>query len=271
MSRWMRMGRLLPKRPEIYEIAQRYVDDYRGENNSNPETNGEYRLLSRLLPKASVAFDVGANVGQWTKRALSINPTLHIHCFEPNSRTYRKLCENDFPPAVVRNNIGLGSSAERRRLYLFDDFPEMDSLYRRQGLEAIGLKPQGREEMIQLTTLDDYCRRQRVDRIDFLKVDVEGHELEVFKGAAGMLARRAIRQIQFEYGGCNIDAGVLLKDLLSFFGDYDYSFYKILPDRLLSVPRYDQRMENFQYQNWLMALRTQEGNPMDDQDRTEDR
>ncbi len=89
--------------------------------------------------------------------------------------------------------------------------------------------------------------------IDLVKVDVEGHELEVFKGAAGMLAQGKIKRIQFEYGGCNIDSRVLLKDLFEFLLPYGYAFYKVFPRELRRVPRYDQRLENFQYQNWVAA------------------
>jgi len=80
--------------------------------------------------------------------------------------------------------------------------------------------------------------------IDFLKVDVEGHELEVFKGATGMLSQSRIGHIQFEYGGCNIDARVLLKDLFDFFTPYRYASINY-PNDLRHVPRYDQRLENF--------------------------
>ena len=80
---------------------------------------------------------------------------------------------------------------------------------------------------------------------------MEGHELEVFKGAAGMLTQGKIKRIQFEYGGCNIDSRVLLKDLFEFLLPYGYAFYKVFPRELRRVLRYDQRLENFQYQNWV--------------------
>jgi hypothetical protein len=58
--------------------------------------------------------------------------------------------------------------------------------------------------------------------------------------------------VQFEYGGCNIDSKVFLKDIFEFFEEMNYSFYKIFPDRLKPFERYDQRLDNFKYQNWLM-------------------
>ena len=68
-----------------------------------------------------------------------------------------------------------------------------------------------------------------------------------------MLAEGRIKTIQFEYGGCNIDARVFLKDLFDFFSHFSYEFHKIQPQALRPVERYDQRLEDFQYQNWLLV------------------
>ena len=82
---------------------------------------------------------------------------------------------------------------------------------------------------------------------------MEGHELEVFKGGESLFREGRVQVIQFEYGGCNIDSKVLLKDIFEFFEGMNYGFCKIFPDRLKPVERYDQRLENFKYQNWLMV------------------
>lgn len=71
---------------------------------------------------------------------------------------------------------------------MFGDGPGANSLYRRQGLR-LGLAPQSREEVVRVELLNSYCQRAEIQAIDFLKIDVEGHELEVLKGAADMLAK----------------------------------------------------------------------------------
>lgn len=109
-----------------------------------------------------------------------------------------------------------------------------------------------------MQTLDRYCETADIAYIDFMKVDVEGHELEVFKGAMTLLRQKRIGMIQFEYGGCNIDARTLLKDFIEFFEALDYDLYKVFATELRRVPRYDQRLENFQYQNWVAKSRRPE-------------
>ncbi|MBU2623833.1 MAG: FkbM family methyltransferase [Proteobacteria bacterium] len=247
------MLRLLPHNNFFYRICKRYIDLYNSENNCNILTNGELRLMRSVLPHCKTVFDVGANVGDWTALAFEIKPDLQIHCFEPSEATFRHLVARNFDAEVTYNNCGLGSSTGEATLYVYRDGSGENSLYKRRGLEdGWGLDPQTQTETVVLQALDEYCKNENVHHIDFLKVDVEGHELEVFKGALGMIAQGKIKRIQFEYGGCNIDARVLLKDIFDFFAPYGYVFYKVFPCELRHVTRYDQRLENFQYQNWVI-------------------
>lgn len=241
---------ILSRNRHLYKLCKRYVDRYNSENNSNINTNGELRLMQTVLPQCAKVFDVGANVGEWTALALEINPSLQIHCFEPSAATFQRLQAPG--GTAIYNNFGLSSAPGEMTLWVFADGAGINSLYKRQGLEdGYGLAEQQKAETVRLDTLDAYCQRAGVQVIDLMKVDVEGHELEVFKGAAGMLARGNIKRIQFEYGGCNIDSRVLLKDLFDFLVPYEYNLYKVFPRELQRVARYDQRLENFQYQNWI--------------------
>jgi FkbM family methyltransferase len=245
-------SRLPPYNPRLYHLCRRYVSRYDAENNSNIQTNGELRFMQQTLVNCQTVFDVGANVGNWAALALQINPKLTIHCFEPSYATYQRLLAQAFPPSVICNNFGLSSATGERLLYVFENGAGINSLYRREGLEDCrGLAPQELVETVRLDTLDNYCKELDIQAIDYLKTDVEGHELEVFKGATEMLEAGRVRIVQFEYGGCNIDARVLLKDIFRFFGKFDYTLCKLYPEGLRQVAHYDQRLENFQYQNWI--------------------
>jgi|SRR5438128_4603378 len=236
----------------LYRACRRYVDRYNGENNSDIRTNGELRFMQRVLPRCQTVFDVGANVGDWTALALSISSGLAVHCFEPSRFTYHKLLERRFPATVICNNFGLSSFVKETKLHVFETGSPLNCLYPRAGLDDLGIQSQLHEEVIQLSTVDTYCRERSLSQIDFLKLDVEGHELEVFKGMTESLSQGRVQIIQFEYGGCNIDAGVLLKDIWRFFEKFGYAFYKINPKGIKRAADYSQSFENFQYQNWAV-------------------
>ena len=246
--------KILPKNRHLYSFCKSYVEKHDGDCNGDMMTNGEYRLMQHFLPDSSVVFDVGAHTGEWAKHALTIRPNLEIHCFEPGRDNFEKLVMNVAGDHVICNDFGLGSSKGERPFFIYRDAPGLNSLYQRRGLEdGWGLEKTEEIETVRLDTLENYCREKNIKKIDFIKIDVEGHELEVFKGGDSLFRDGRVRVIQFEYGGCNIDSKVLLKDIFEFFEGMEYRFYKILPDTLRPVERYDQRLENFKYQNWLIV------------------
>jgi FkbM family methyltransferase len=239
-------------RDRAYGYAKRYVDHCEGNNNPDIKTNGELRFLRTTIAQCKVVFDVGANVGEWANLVLQINPAVQLHCFEPSKSTFAKLAVQHFPANIVINNFGLSSTSRQAKLFVFGEGNGMNSLHRRQGLEYLGLAPQEREETIELQTLDEYCSKHDVVKIDYLKLDVEGHELEVLRGAENALNDGRIGMAQFEYGGCNIDSRVLLKDIFDFVQSLPYVVCKILPESIQQLSGYSQALETFQYSNWLL-------------------
>lgn len=243
----------LPFSRHLYNFCKSYVEKHDGDCNGDMATNGELRVMRQSLPGCSVVFDVGAHTGEWVRLALEINPHLQIHCFEPSKDNFEKLTANVKSNRAVCNPFGLSSRKGEQAFFIYRDAPGLNSLYQRRGLEdGWGLEATHEIETVQFDTLENYCRDRNIENVDFMKIDVEGHELEVFKGGGSLFREGRVRVIQFEYGGCNIDSKVFLKDIFEFFAGMHYRFYKILPDRLKPVGRYDQRLENFKYQNWLM-------------------
>ncbi len=236
----------LPAPRLFYRLCRFYHHTRDSENFGDMTLNGEVRFLRSQAAACRVLFDVGANRGAWTRHALDATQDAQIHCFEPLSALYQRLHANRFPERVVCHPVGLSDDVGERPIYV-----ETTSLHNRRLGPADGPSIP-KTETIRLTTLDAYCAEQDIDQIDFLKLDVEGHELAVLRGGQAMIRNEGIRRIQFEYGPFNIYARVLLRDFFAFFQDLPYDIYKITPRRLIPLPAYDPRLENFQYKNFAV-------------------
>src|SRR5258708_1156157 len=71
-----------------------------------------------------------------------------------------------------------------------------------------------------MDTIDNFCKINNISNIDFLKIDVEGHELSVLKGAQYMLTNKHIKIIQFEFNSHNVYSRVFLRDFYLMLKDY---------------------------------------------------
>jgi FkbM family methyltransferase len=236
-----------------YEICRHHANKEFAENRSDFNTNGELWLLKANLPELKTVFDVGSHVGEWASQVLRLNPRIDLHCFEPCKKTFQVIQAKEFEQNVTCNNFGLGSDNARKTLFVYGDLSEGNSLYLRRGLEKIvDTELQAETEQVEIRTLDSYCNEKNIGEIDFLKIDVEGNELDVIKGGKEYFEGERIKVAQFEYGGCYIDSRILLKDFFDFFDGMSYSIFLLYPTRVCLIPYYDQRLENFQYKNFLI-------------------
>ncbi len=216
-------------------------------------TNGEMVLLrnlkARIASPKPVLFDVGANVGEYSNLLGDVFPGAKIYAFEPSTPTWEVLKSKLTHPNIEAVNLGLSNAVEQLKLYRDKELSSMASVYPRQ----LGDTTLKNYEMISLTTLDQFCEERGISFIDFLKIDVEGHELKVFEGATRMLAQRAIRFIQFEFGGTNIDSKVFLRDFVNILSP-NYRLYRLVTDGVYPVT-YGETMEIFTYTNYFAELR----------------
>ena len=177
----------------------------------------------------------------------------YVHCFEPAPATFPKLQavlkSHQLQGKAFAINAGLSDSDGTMELYINEESSGVNSFYNRR-LEGLGITYE-KSETVRVTTVDGYCYENAIPHIDFLKVDVEGHELAVMRGAAEMLKKQVIDYIQFEYGGCWIDSRTLFLDMYDFLTSFGYIIGKIMPKGIEFYDNYDQRLETFQMANFL--------------------
>jgi FkbM family methyltransferase len=221
-------------------------------------SSGEKAVMELVRERGKppyIVFDVGANRGQYLGLVLGSFAAndVSVHCFEPSEFTFQQL-ERDFAERcrdnVRLNNCALGKEPAQLTLYYDKPGSGLASLTRRR-LDHFGIQVE-HSEQVAVETIDRYCQKHHIDQIDLLKLDVEGHEMDVLAGASEMFARNAIGVVTFEFGGCNIDTRSFFQDYFYFFRDAGMRIYRISPRGYLrAIDRYQEACEQFRTTNFV--------------------
>jgi FkbM family methyltransferase len=182
-----------------------------------PDEMGKHPIkdMKRFLPdNHPMIFDVGANEGQTIHVFHHQFPSSTIHSFEPSPETFKKLKERASSVANVHLwNCALGS-APGPMTFLENSSSVMSSFL---PLGKFGWGTITKKTLVEVKTIDQFCRDESVERIDILKSDTQGYDLEVFKGAERTIRENRIGLIYFEIIFCD-----MYKNLPSFSEVYDF-------------------------------------------------
>jgi FkbM family methyltransferase len=242
---------------KLHALALRQMNFSRA---SSYRTNGELHSLKQLARRWRnrhvTLFDVGANVGEFTLEILEAfsDQKFQLYAFEPSARAFAQL-KSRVPdrPSLQLVNKGLSKEEGTVELFFPDEGSALASLYQRDlGHTKLSF---GKKALVNVTTLDRFCRENRIERIDLLKLDVEGHELSVLQGARELMSNNAIEVIQFEFGGTNIDSKSYFKDFFQLLSP-KYTLYRILPHGLRELRKYSEKLEIFQSANYLAIAKS---------------
>jgi FkbM family methyltransferase len=207
--------------------------------------NGEAGVLETLRgDHLNVVLDVGANHGDWTAQLLRFHSHAQVHLFEIAPPAYDQLSRNfATKPNVTLYPFGLGSHAGR---IPFHYYPGQDML----SSAALHVHP-GPEQTLsgELRRGDVWARATGIEKIDYLKVDVEGMELDVIRSFGEVIERNAIRFIQFEHHG----GRSMLYDFYEMLGASRYKIGKIY-SRYVDFRDHGLEMEDGIGPNYLAVL-----------------
>ena len=196
---------------------------------------GEYeniitRFVEDLIRErgCKVFLDAGANFGWYTTLFAKYADTSgEVHAFEPVPKTFENLRRNyemmGSPSNVKINNVALGEAESDAVINLFPDEP----------VGHASLSDHGHADAMtvncKIIRLDDYIERNRVDNVDFVKVDIEGAELSFLRGAGRLFRQQAPPIFLMEMALNQTKSfGYLPDDLIKFLRSRaDYQFFEI--------------------------------------------
>jgi FkbM family methyltransferase len=142
------------------------------------------KAFARFVERASIFADVGGHIGYYSCVAGVLNPRLKIFCFEMNRRLV-PLIRTNFEANALRDAIVVPSPvADKHRLVSYDGMSKSGG----QSIHAESQLSQKRAKRVytETITLDDYFGERGVAP-DIIKIDVEGAEMDVLRGASSLL------------------------------------------------------------------------------------
>jgi len=182
----------------------------------------------RTLDEGDLFIDVGAHLGWFSLLASSlIGPRGRVVAFEPSSLMRARLQSNvelNGSANVLVSNLALSNAKGTRRLH-GGQTEHLGLLTIESGFREIG---DVAAETVEVTTFDDWWVNNGRLQIDLMKVDVEGHEIAVMKGATEALSAGSIREMILEVSTSREpDVGYGPAEILGFLREFDGEFYRL--------------------------------------------
>ena len=200
----------------------------------------EFNLIKNYLLDGDTVVDVGANIGiysLWMSKYAGTSGK--VFAFEPDSSNYFKLTKN-----INLNNLELHITPIQKAAgnvngkISFTTGLDGENHIEKNNLHNV--------VKVKCVKLDDFFSENRIDHISYMKVDVEGFELDVLKGSVKYITERKIEIIQIEINQTILNSGTSIEELTNFLAKHDYQLccYYVLTNELKPV-RYNKELENY--------------------------
>jgi len=241
----------------ILAAAGAYLAATRGSGWS-PTVEQEARCAARCLnpnQQEFIVFDAGANVGHWLQEFRKlVSVKTRMYAFEPQPTAAAKIRQLNLPDCEVLE-VALGEQPGKMTFYTSHDTDTMGSLYERADTYAEG--KQYHETEVIVLRLDDFVKQRGIDRIDFMKMDLEGGEFGALNGATECMRTGVLHAFSFEFGISNVNSRVFFRDIYDLVAGHRYDIFRVTPaGRFIQLRSYTEDDESFARTSTFVARRT---------------
>jgi FkbM family methyltransferase len=211
--------------------------------NNNMISPKEFEYLKYVKKNSelenTVVIDVGGNKGHYTSHVLDYlkSEIDTVFVFEPVPRFYG-IIKKRFAAIDTVEVFPFACSDEKTSDQFYEIIsPENEDA---EGLSSFNRRPvydnfNYSEIEVSCIRLDDFVKEKSIEKIGFIKIDTEGHELSVLKGLKQSLLDNKVEYIQMEYGDCIRERGSDLDDILNLLEDTDYKVYDFKDDSFVEI------------------------------------
>jgi FkbM family methyltransferase len=219
------------------------------------ELDEEVRLAASLTRRpGAIIIDAGACEGAWSKRMLSLLGSMECHIFQFEASPYCIAALRSLPlPRTTLVEAAVGEEAGEATFYTPPIASSIGSLHPRR--DTYFQQYPVTETMVKVVTIDGFLRDCGIDTVDFLKMDIEGHELAALRGARQSIENHRIRALTFEFGSGNINSRTYFHDFWDLLHPCGYTIKRICPGGVLyTVSEYYEDLEYFRGATNYLAL-----------------
>jgi FkbM family methyltransferase len=191
----------------------------------------EFSALKKLINEGDMVFDLGANIGlHATLFSRWVGGTGRVLAFEPFPDTAWRLRETLALNRCANVEVFEFAILDRSGYAELNTFSPRYAAWNSFGKPAFGgIQPTG-VATVPVRDLDTFCTDKHIDRISFLKIDVEGFEKSVILGAKELLAANKIDSLSFEISRIPLEgSGVKPKEIFETLGTHGYASYRFDP------------------------------------------
>ena len=219
-------------------------------NYRNEIESGELFFIKKYLSdkSTSLCFDIGANVGDYSKLLLD-NTKANIISFEPIPFLFKKLSVNlsNFSERVVLVNSGVGDKSKMLPIFYNKDNTLLSSFCEK--MNRIDYVSFTDSVIVNVISIDAYCRDNNISEIDFIKIDTEGYEKEVFQGA-----KETFKTIQPKFIQIEFNTHQLFKsNSLLYFAEKlpNYNIYQLIYNGMRKIDAESPYSNIYKYSNFV--------------------
>ena len=190
----------------------------------------ESQILFNIAKKSKNIIDIGANLGWYSINFSQLKNVNSIHSFEPIQETFKLLKRhvklNDCKK-VVLNNIGLLDNEKNIPFFVSNELGSAS-------IKNIQNKKKIKKVLCKISTLDSYIKKKKI-KCDLIKVDTEGSELQVFKGAINTIKKNKPVIFTEMLRKWTSKFNHHPNDIINFFNNLDYSCYFVRNKKLKKI------------------------------------
>jgi FkbM family methyltransferase len=179
----------------------------------------DLNFVTQVVQPHFTCLDIGANIGFYTLNLSRLTPSGRVYSVEPDATNFRKLLSNlqlNKMSTEYASNVAISSQCGNLEF--------TKSLSQNSGWGRLGQWEEGGEKVsVRALTLDKFMEERKIDFVDFMKIDIEGHELELLKGGILTFTSGKVRRLFIEYCGYSLEPkGIVLKDYIAAIEPYGF-------------------------------------------------